>query len=187
MSGSRGPQGPEGIIGPPGRDGFTERPVSFYVELPRLFVIETGNSTVRPWRLYEPYNFRAIPNYFSAETGIFTAPVDGLYQFFLTVSVSRSKVSNHPFFLLIKTILMSAKALVNIAKNGQYICPIRIESTITINDETIGWGWTSGSIDCFIYCHIGDQVSVIGSKEEFASQIYGYSYTTFSGYMLYNN
>ncbi|CAF0981450.1 unnamed protein product [Adineta ricciae] len=169
LSGSRGPQGPQGISGPPGRDGFTERPVSFYAELSRLFVIETANSTVHPWRLYQSYNFRSVPNYFSAETGIFTAPADGLYQFFLTVSVSRSK------------------ALINIAKNGQYICPIRIDSTITVNDKTIGWGWTSSSIDCFIYCHIGDQVSVIGSNEGFTSQIYGYSYTTFSGYMFYSN
>ena len=170
-----------------GRDGFTERPVSFYAELSRLFIIETANSTVRPWRLYQSYNFRSVPNYFSAETGIFTAPADGLYQFFLTISVSRSKVRNHSLFSLTKAIFIYVKALVNIAKNGQYICPIRIDSTITVNDKTIGWGWTSGSIDCFIYCHIGDQVSVIGSNADFTSQIYGYSYTTFSGYMFYSN
>ncbi|UJR09717.1 hypothetical protein I4U23_013946 [Adineta vaga] len=177
LSGSPGPQGiigspgsigEQGLSGPPGRDGFTERLASFYAELPRLFVVNTLNSTVRPWKLYEPYNTREVSNYFSAETGIFTAPINGLYQFFLTISVSR------------------AGALVNIAKNGEYICPIRVESTITLDNESVAWGWTSGSIDCLIYCHIGDQISVLGSNDNFTSYIYGYSYSTFSGYMLHN-
>jgi hypothetical protein len=54
-----------------------------------------------------------------------------------------------------------------------------------INNVTTAWGWASNSIDCLINCQINDQISVVAGYRS-NSQIYGYSYSTFSGYMLFN-
>lgn len=75
-----------------GRDGFTERPPSFYAELRRLFLTKNQDGVLRPWVLSESANPPEVGQYFSAETGIFTVPSGGLYHFFLTISVSKAKV-----------------------------------------------------------------------------------------------
>ncbi|UJR36387.1 hypothetical protein I4U23_029111 [Adineta vaga] len=171
-TGLPGPMGLPGLTGPPGRDGFVERPPSFYAELRRLFITKNTDSTLAPWTISETANAPDILNYFSPETGIFTVPMDGLYQFFLTISVSK------------------AKASVFISRNGKRACTVWIESVASIQNETLAWGWASGSIDCLLHCHTGDQISTVASyrpNENFNSQVYGYSYSTFSGYMLFNS
>jgi hypothetical protein len=63
-----------------------------------------------------------------------------------------------------------------------------VESLAMIHNQTIAWGWANGSIDCLIHCEIGDKIFAVASyrlKENVNSQIYGYSYSTFSGYMLF--
>jgi hypothetical protein len=101
--------GPRGLIGPPGkikflsflfpsllfslgRNGFTERPPSFYAELQHLFIAKNFDYILRPWTLSDSFNVPDVSNYFSENTGIFIVPNTGLYQFFLTISVSQSKV-----------------------------------------------------------------------------------------------
>jgi len=85
--------------------------------------------------------------------------------------------------------LLNVKASVYVARNGERVRTVWIESVATIHNETLAWGWASGSIDCLLYCQTGDQITAIASyrpNENFNSQVYGYSYSTFSGYMLYN-
>ncbi|CAF0774494.1 unnamed protein product [Rotaria sordida] len=173
-SGTTGPpglMGPQGLTGPPGRDGFIERPPAFYAELRRLFVTKNSDSILQPWTLSETANVPDAFLYFSQNTGIFTVPISGLYHFFLTISVSK------------------AKASVYITRNGERVRTVWIESVATIQNETVAWGWASGSIDCLLYGQTGDQIAVVASyrsHENFNSQVYGYSYSTFSGYMLHN-
>ncbi|CAF3374995.1 unnamed protein product [Rotaria socialis] len=169
--GPPGPMGLQGFTGPPGRDGFIERPPSFYAELRRLFTTKNTDSILRPWILNEAVNAPDVSYYFSQENGIFTVPTNGLYHFFLTISISK------------------AKASVYIARNGESVRNVWVESVATINNETLAWGWASGSVDCLLYCQTGDQINVIAAyrpNENFNSQVFGYSYSTFSGYMLYN-
>ncbi|CAF2014158.1 unnamed protein product [Rotaria magnacalcarata] len=166
-----GPMGPQGFAGPPGRDGFIERPPSFYAELRRLVTTKNTDSILRPWTLNEAVNAPDVSYYFSQENGIFTVPTNGLYHFFLTISISK------------------AKASVYISRNEKSVRTLWIESIATINNETLAWGWASGSVDCLLYCQTGDQISVIAAyrpNENFNSQVFGYSYSTFSGYMLNN-
>ncbi|CAF5181175.1 unnamed protein product, partial [Rotaria sp. Silwood1] len=85
--------GPQGLTGPPGRDGFMERPPSFYAELRRLFITKNSDSILRPWTLSESANVPETLSYFSQDSGIFTIPTAGLYHFFLTISVSKAKAS----------------------------------------------------------------------------------------------
>ncbi|CAF4566188.1 unnamed protein product [Rotaria sp. Silwood1] len=170
-TGPPGPMGPQGLTGPPGRDGFMERPPSFYAELRRLFITKNSDSILRPWTLSESANVPETLSYFSQDSGIFTIPTAGLYHFFLTISVSK------------------AKASVYITRNGERVRTVWVESVATIQNETVAWGWASGSIDCLLYGQTGDQIAVVASyrsNENFNSQVYGYSYSTFSGYMLQN-
>jgi hypothetical protein len=114
-----GPIGPQGLEGPPGknkisiitfssfllligRDGFTERPPAFYAELQSLSITNNFDSILRPWTLSDSFNVPDVSNYFSQDTGIFTVPKTGLYQFFLTISISRSKVLENNNFILLK-------------------------------------------------------------------------------------
>lgn len=84
-----------------GRDGFVERPPSFYAELRRLFTTKNADSVLRPWTVSETTNAPDVSTYFSPETGIFTAPIDGLYQFYVTISVSKAKVNLYSIDYLI--------------------------------------------------------------------------------------
>ena len=65
-----------------------------------------------------------------------------------------------------------------------------VESIIIMQNQTVAWGWSTGSIDSILNCRPGDQISVVAAYkpvEKFNSEIYGYSYSTFAGYMLFND
>jgi len=62
------------------------------------------------------------------------------------------------------------------------MCRISVESIVMIHNETKIWDWFNNSIDCLLYCQIGDKISAVVLN----TQIYNYSYTIFSGYMLFN-
>jgi len=62
-----------------------------------------------------------------------------------------------------------------------------IESIIRIENQTVAWGWATGSTDLLLLCQPGDEISIFAayrSQENFNSEIFGYSYTTFSGFMF---
>ncbi|CAF0846371.1 unnamed protein product [Didymodactylos carnosus] len=170
QAGERGPPGIRGLPGPRGRDGYMEKPASFFATLPQLFFTKDVDGIMKPWDIPEFQNAPDVSNYFSQSTGIFTVPTDGVYQFFLTISVSRSKAS------------------VWIASNGEKIRTIWVEGVALHGNTTIGVGWASASIDCIIRCKAGDRIYTVAayrSQENFNSYVYGYSYTTFSGVMLF--
>lgn len=126
MPGEQGPIGPQGLPGPSGKstcpslseqacelfsghDGFTEQPIGFHAELKRLFIAKTHNRILRPWKLSDSFNLPNVSNYFSHETGIFTVPESGLYQFFLTIAVSHAQVQPSPQFYLNSFVFFSAR------------------------------------------------------------------------------
>jgi hypothetical protein len=63
------------------------------------------------------------------------------------------------------------------------MCTIWVESIAMIMNDTKASNWSSSSIDCLLYCQIDDKISAVAAN---GSQIYGYSYSVFSGYMLFN-
>lgn len=85
--------------------------------------------------------------------------------------------------------MLFLKANVSITKNGQHICTIIVDSLTTIHNGTKTWDWSNSSIDCLIYCQIDDQIAANASFQldnKFNTKMFGYSYTMFSGYMLFN-
>lgn len=177
-----------------GRSVFIERPPAFYAQLPRLFLTQDSNRILRPWLLSDSFNPPAVTSHFSPDTGIFTVPKSGLYHFFLTIAVSQARVrsSTHFFFFYhnqLKWNLFSfvEKAIVYLTKNQQRICTLWIDALASESNITFAWGWASNSIDCFIACEADDRIAAMAvyrSAENFQSQIYGYSYSVFSGYMI---
>ncbi|CAM4868125.1 unnamed protein product [Rotaria socialis] len=148
VAGLSGPMGPRGLMGPTGRDGFTERPTSFCAEL-------------------QYFDLTKI----TENTGIFTIPKNGFYQFFATISISRTKVS------------------FDIRKNDNRMCTIWTEAVIRSHNETIASGWSNAFIDCLLYCQINDRISIAIPyylNENFDSETLAYLYSTFSGYLLFN-
>ncbi|CAF1271055.1 unnamed protein product, partial [Rotaria sordida] len=169
VTGLPGPIGPQGLTGPPGRDGFTVQPTSFYAELRHIDITKNFDRILRPWTVSDLFNIPNVLNYFSKHTGIFTVPTKGLYQFFLTITVS------------------SIKASFYITKNGQDMCTVRLESIVISHNKTIVSGLSNGLIDCLLYCQVNDEISIVASNllnENFDSQPHAYPYLIFSGYML---
>ncbi|CAF2660445.1 unnamed protein product [Rotaria sp. Silwood2] len=169
VTGLPGHIGPPGLTGPPGRDGFAERSISFCAELQHFDIARNFNRILRPWILSDSFNVPTVSNYFSEHTGIFTVPTKGLYQFFLTIFVSRIKASFY------------------ITKNSQHMCTIWLESIVISHNKTLVSGFSNGLIDCLLNCQVNDQISVLALNllnENFDSQPDAYSYLIFSGYML---
>lgn len=109
--------------------------------------------------------------------------------FFLQYLFQKLRLGKKEISFLESIFILNIKGSVYIARNGERARTVWIESVATIHNETLAWGWASGSIDCLLYCQTGDQIAAIASyrpNENFNSQVYGYSYSTFSGYMLYN-
>lgn len=76
----------------------------------------------------------------------------------------------------------------SIVKNGRELRRLWLESIIRIENQTVAWGWTSGSTDALVHCQAGDQISVSAiyrGEENLNSEVYGYSYTTFSGSLFH--
>jgi hypothetical protein len=91
-----------------GRDGFHERPASFYAELQHLFTTDNKDSILRPWSISDSWNTPDVLTSFSEEAGIFTVPNRGLYHFFLTISVSRARVKSAS--RLLRSIVFSVRS-----------------------------------------------------------------------------
>ncbi|CAF3416635.1 unnamed protein product [Rotaria socialis] len=171
VAGLSGPMGPRGLMGPTGRDGFTERPTSFCAELQYFDLTKITGNVLRPWILSDSFNVPTVSNDFSENTGIFTIPKNGFYQFFVTISISRTKAS------------------FDIRKNDNRMCTIWTEAVIRSHNETTASGWSNAFIDCLLYCQVNDRISIVIPyylNENFDSETLAYLYSTFSGYLLFN-
>lgn len=99
-TGPPGLRGPQGFTGPPGRDGFSERPTSFHAEIQYFDITKHFDNKIRPWIVSDSFNVPTVSNHFSEYTGIFTVSTKGLYQYFLTISISGIKVKKRNHFLI---------------------------------------------------------------------------------------
>lgn len=74
-------------------------------------------------------------------------------------------------------------------KNDVQLETVWVDSVIKIGNRSVADGWSVGSTDRIIFCRSGDEIFLVAAfrpKEKFNSKIFGYSYTTFSGFMLHS-
>ncbi|KAK3800489.1 hypothetical protein RRG08_051770 [Elysia crispata] len=94
---------------------------------------------------------------FSEDTGRFTAPADGTYVFSLTIAAQGRR-----------------RAAVELSLNGRMV--------ITVWAESLPY-WATSSGTAILNLRTGDKVWLVLLQR--AAYLYGYMYSTFSGYCLY--
>jgi len=157
LSGEDGESGQNGMPGIPGLPGLSA-PVSKKVA---FFVGLTDN--LGPVNEHTDILFdRVVTNIgsgYEASSGRFTAPVNGTYQFNVIVSAQGRQ-----------------KAAVMVLKNGGMVA--------TVWAESIPY-WATASNIAILSMEKGDQVWLMLLNR--ASYLHGYMYTTFSGFMIFEN
>jgi hypothetical protein len=96
---------------------------------------------------------------YDMETGKFTAPVDGVYQFNIIISAQGRQ-----------------KAAVMVLKNGEMVTTVWAESVPS---------WATSSNVAVLSLSKGDRVWLTLLSR--ASYLHGYMYSTFSGFIIFDN
>ena len=91
--GMQGPGGPPGLPGPPGRDGYSNIKSAFFVALNNTYSLQTDSSII-VWDDILLNKYHHLHN----QTGIYHAPINGLYEFSLTVCVPANQIVCFIFF-----------------------------------------------------------------------------------------
>jgi len=166
LSGPRGEQGqrgPVGLQGEPGSSTESIPVVTFMAYLQKMLSVETNKS--------EPIIFEKIAlnegNCYDPTTGIFTASVSGIYKFSATIMAQMDSVAN------VRIILNDQKML------SQIRCDCRrrfshVRGNVYVKLRTD---------DQVVVQAIGDMTDPVHAVPR--NNIYGYTYTHFSGALLY--
>lgn len=166
VRGPRGIEGPQGPKGERGEDGLPGSPglPGISAPVPTKIAFFAGLSdNIGPFKDNQDVVFdRVITNVgdaYDAGSGRFTAPVNGTYQINVVVSAQGRQ-----------------KAAVMILKNGGMVA--------TVWAESIPY-WATASNIVVLSLNTGDQVWLMLLSR--ASYLHGYMYTTFSGFLIFEN
>lgn len=83
----QGPSGSPGLPGPPGRDGYTNVKSAFFVALNGTYLLKSESSII----IWDDVLLNKN-NHLNNNTGIYYAPINGLYEFSLTVCVPANHI-----------------------------------------------------------------------------------------------
>jgi len=166
----RGPRGPPGLAGEagvPGKNGMEGLPgipgISVMQAVNRIAFFVGLTENVGPVDEHTDILFdRVVTNLghaYNPASGRFTAPINGTYQFNVIVSAQGRQ-----------------KAAVMVLKNGAMVA--------TVWAESIPY-WATASNIAVLSMEKGDQVWLMLLNR--ASYLHGYMYTTFSGFMIFEN
>ncbi|KAK3597037.1 hypothetical protein CHS0354_022045 [Potamilus streckersoni] len=162
IKGPKGPPGNQGAKGEPGEQGPAGRPgksakpaskVAFFVGLgPNVGPVEQNTDLVFDKVVTN------VGDTYSKQTGRFTAPYNGTYQFTVVVAAQGHQ-----------------KAAADLMKSGKLV--------LTVWAESIPY-WATSTNTAILELTQGDEVWLVLQKR--ACFIHGYMYSTFSGYLLFN-
>ena len=93
--GAQGPSGPPGLSGPPGRDGYTNLKSAFFVALNRTYALQESSAVI----IWDDVILNKN-SHMNNNTGIYYAPINGLYEFSLTVCVPANHIVSSTFFCI---------------------------------------------------------------------------------------
>ncbi|CAF1470284.1 unnamed protein product [Adineta steineri] len=168
--GIQGPGGPPGLTGPPGRDGYSNVKSAFFVALNNTFSLQTDSSIV-VWDdiiLNKNYNLNKT-------TGIYYAPISGLYEFSLTVCVPANQIAS-----------------VSLCKNTENVVPLWVEGYLTAVKNQKVPVWNTASTTVILSLNRGDRIYIRAQSREdgdynFKTSLYGWRYTTFGGFLIHED
>lgn len=166
IRGPPGPPGPVGERGPPGEDGIPGLPglPGLSAPTPQHVAFFVGLSqNVGPVNEHTGIVFdRVVTNIgkaYDPQSGRFTSPINATYQFNVVISAQGRQ-----------------KAAVMIVKNGGMVA--------TVWAESIPY-WATASNVVILSLERDDQVWLLLLNR--ASYLHGYMYTTFSGFLIFEN
>ncbi|UJR09237.1 hypothetical protein I4U23_013483 [Adineta vaga] len=168
--GMQGPSGPPGLPGPPGRDGYSNLKSAFFVALNKTYTLQDSSGIII-WDdviLNKNYNL-------NNNTGIYYAPINGLYEFSLTVCVPANHIAS-----------------VSLCKNTENIVPLWVEGFLTAVKNQKVPIWNTASTTVVLYLHRGDRIYIRAQSREdgdyhFKTSLYGWRYTTFGGFLIHED
>ncbi|CAF1121168.1 unnamed protein product [Didymodactylos carnosus] len=162
-SGEPGQRGPVGLQGEPGLSKEYPPLVAFIAYLQKMLSIETNKSEVI---IFEKFGFNE-GNGYNTTTGTFTAPYTGIYKFSITIMAQMDSIAT------VRIVHNNLKIL------GMIRCDCRrrfshVRGSVYVNLE---------ENDTILIEALGDLSDPVHSSPR--NNIYGYTYTHFSGSLLY--
>jgi len=168
--GMQGPSGPPGLPGPPGRDGYSNVKSAFFVALNGTFSLQSDASII----IWDDILLNKN-NHMNNQTGIYYAPIDGLYEFSLTVCVPANHIAS-----------------VSLCKNSENVVPLWVEGFLTAVKNQKVPVWNTASTTVVLFLQKGDRVYVRAQSRadgdyNFKTSLYGWRYTTFGGFLIHED
>lgn len=168
--GMQGPSGPPGLPGPPGRDGYTNVKSAFFVALNNTYLLQSDSSIII-WDDILLNKYSHLNN----QTGTYQAPVNGLYEFSLTVCVPANQIAS-----------------VSLCKNGDNVVPLWVEGFLTAVKNQKVPVWNTASTTVVLSLNKGDRIYIRAQSRNdgdyhFKTSLYGWRYTTFGGFLIYED
>ncbi|CAF1251228.1 unnamed protein product [Adineta ricciae] len=168
--GMQGPSGPPGLPGPPGRDGYSNLKSAFFVALNKTYSLQETSAIIVWDDVILNKNYHLNNN-----TGIYYAPISGLYEFSLTVCVPANHIAS-----------------VSLCKNTENIVPLWVEGFLTAVKNQKVPIWNTASTTVVLYLHRGDRIYIRAQSREdgdyhFKTSLYGWRYSTFGGFLIHED
>ncbi|CAF3463124.1 unnamed protein product [Rotaria socialis] len=168
--GMQGPSGPPGLPGPPGRDGYLNLKSAFFVALNKTYSLQESAAIV----IWDDVILNKNNN-LNNNTGIYYAPISGLYEFSLTVCVPANHIAS-----------------VSLCKNTENIVPLWVEGFLTAVKNQKVPIWNTASTTVVLYLIKGDRIYIRAQSREdgdyyFKTALYGWRYSTFGGFLIHED
>ncbi|CAF0743146.1 unnamed protein product [Didymodactylos carnosus] len=166
--GLNGPSGPPGLPGPRGRDGYVGVKSAFFAALNGTFALQDDTAIIVWDDIILNYS-----EHLNKTTGIYFAPISGLYEFSLTVCVPANYIAS-----------------VALCKNSENVIPLWVEGYLTgVKNQKVPV-WNTASTTVVLYLNKGDRVYVRAQSRSdndynFKTHLYGWRYSTFGGYLIH--
>ncbi|CAF0948336.1 unnamed protein product [Adineta ricciae] len=168
--GMQGPSGPPGLPGPPGRDGHSNIKSAFFVALNNTYSLQADSSIIVWDDILLNKNY-----HLNRTTGIYYAPINGLYEFSLTVCVPANHIAS-----------------VSLCKNTENVAPLWVEGYLTAVKNQRVPVWNTASTTVVLFLNRGDRIYIRAQSRNdadynFKTSLYGWRYTTFGGFLIHED